>query len=57
MASVNMNTRQVVLTMNHQQAGRLLDLLAVEAKTEQWAEELFSVMNGDGGRERGKQKA
>jgi hypothetical protein len=55
MASVNMNARQVTLKMNHEQAGRLLDLLAVEAKTEQWAEELFNAMAGDGGRERGKQ--
>jgi len=52
MASVTLNTNQVALKMNHQQAGRLLDLLAVEAKTEQWAEELFNVMAGDGADER-----
>jgi hypothetical protein len=42
MASVNVNSSRVVLTLSHEEAGYVLDLLA--AANEPLAEELFDVM-------------
>jgi hypothetical protein len=56
MASININKARVVLELSHQEAGKLSDLLAAEAASQPWAEELFNVMAGDGGRDRGNQQ-
>jgi hypothetical protein len=51
MASINVNSSRVVLTLSHEEAGRVSDLLAAEASAQPWAEELFDVMQGDGGKD------
>jgi hypothetical protein len=52
MASINVTRSRVVLTLSHEEAGKLSEMLAAEAASEAWAEELFNVMAGDGVEER-----
>jgi hypothetical protein len=52
MATVKVNPSRVVLTLSHEEAGRLSDMLAAQAASEQWAEALFNVLAGDGAEER-----